>query len=94
MRRWREPALSRSCNPPDRHANIEQIGSQLLQGGAINMLREMIEAVPPAVRDRRPRLLYLLGSCAHQGVTLTALDLVEPGLEQLLRPPRTDAVAV
>jgi ATP/maltotriose-dependent transcriptional regulator MalT len=44
---------------------IEQIGSQLLEEGAIETLRQMIATVPSVVRADYPRLLYLFGLCAR-----------------------------
>ncbi|MGF1471484.1 MAG: LuxR C-terminal-related transcriptional regulator [Rubrobacteraceae bacterium] len=57
---------------------IEQSGPELLYLGMIERLRGWISALPPEVREERPRLAHLLGSCAvRQGDFATAQVLLE-----------------
>lgn len=51
---------------------IEQLGDSLLQSGGVERLRQLISALPPAVRDEAPQLLYLHGRCVRQMYDLPA----------------------
>jgi LuxR family transcriptional regulator, maltose regulon positive regulatory protein len=66
-RRWEEAAVK-----------MEQLGGTLLQEGLLLTVRDWITALPPAVRQQHPRLLYYLGICAWQrGETATVKELLQ-----------------
>lgn len=57
---------------------IETIGGELLREGLLDTLAGWIHALPVSVRETRPRLLHLLGSCAwEKGELDTAYRFLE-----------------
>lgn len=62
----------------DAAQTIEAISDDFIRQGFLTSLRDWIDALPIAVRDAHPRLLYLLGMCALQrGELNDALILLE-----------------
>lgn len=60
---------------------IEDVGGQLLRQGLLDTLTGWIHALPAPARERRPRLVYLLGSCAwEKGDLDTAYAFLEDAL--------------
>jgi LuxR family maltose regulon positive regulatory protein len=63
---------------PEAAALIAQGGEDLLRQGWLDTVRRWIGALPAALREERPRLLYLLGLAAWQQHLLpTAIPLLE-----------------
>jgi ATP/maltotriose-dependent transcriptional regulator MalT len=62
------------------------VGDVFIQQGLLGSLRGWLEALPPAIRQARPRLLYLLGLCALQrgelNEALTMLESARCGFEE------------
>jgi len=62
----------------DAAQTIEQVSEGFILQGLLKTLHGWIEAFPKAVREARPRLLYLLGFCALQnGEADKAAELLE-----------------
>ena len=66
-----EPVLARRMHYllagelwPEAVALIEQEGEKLLKSGLYHQLENWLAALPPVVRENRPRLTFLQGACA------------------------------
>jgi LuxR family transcriptional regulator, maltose regulon positive regulatory protein len=61
---------------------IEQVGAHFLQEGLVRTVRGWIEALPTAVSQQHPRLLYDLGICAwHLGDTATVKEVMARAID-------------
>jgi LuxR family maltose regulon positive regulatory protein len=65
---------------------IEAVSEEFIHQGFLKTLCSWIQALPTAIRDAHPRLLYLLGLCALQhgelNEALTLLEAARSGFEQ------------
>jgi LuxR family maltose regulon positive regulatory protein len=66
----------------DAAGKIEQVANQFLQEGLVRTVRAWIEALPTAVSQQRPRLLYDLGICAwHRGDTAIVKEVMARAID-------------
>lgn len=74
-----------AAGQPERAAEVmEAMGEGLLRRGQLSTLRDWINALPPDVREARPRLIQMLALCTfRQGSLPAACTLLEQAAQAL-----------